>query len=59
MRKTLSVVLAGVLVTVFCSLALAEEKKESKMGKGMMQGEMMGQQGMMGEEGMMIKALGT
>lgn len=54
MRKTLSVVLVGLLVTMFCSLALAEEKKESKMGKGMMQGEMMGQQGMMGEEGMMM-----
>lgn len=44
MRKTLSVILAAILVTVFCSLALAEEKKES----------MMGQQGMMGEEGMMM-----
>jgi hypothetical protein len=54
MRKTLSVILAGILVTVFCSLALAEDKKESVLGKGMMQDSMMGQQGMTGEEGMMM-----
>jgi len=54
MRKMLSVVLAGLLITGFCSLVLAEEKKESTMGKGMMQGSMMGKQGMMGEEGMMM-----
>lgn len=54
MRKILSVMLAGILVTVFCSLALAEEKKESMTGKGMMQGGTMGQQGMMGGESKMM-----
>lgn len=49
MRKILSVVLAGILVTVFCSLALAEEKKESMTGKGMVQ-----RQDMMAGEGMMM-----
>jgi hypothetical protein len=46
-RKISGIVLAGLLATVFCSLALAEEKKESAMGKGMIQGGMMGGKGMM------------
>jgi hypothetical protein len=54
MKRILSIVMAGFLVTMFCSLALAEEKKENVMGKGMMQGGMMAQQGRSGEEGMMM-----
>ena len=49
MRRVLNVVLTGLFVTMFCSLALAQEKKESMMGKGMMQGGMMCEESMMGK----------
>jgi len=55
MRKILSIILACLAVTLFCSLALAEDTKESAMGKGMMQGGMMGSEGMMMEKGKMME----
>lgn len=54
MKKYMSIFLAGVLVAVFCSLSLAEEKKEGRIRQVMMQGGMSGQKGMMGEEGAMM-----
>ncbi len=55
MTKTISIILAGVLVTMFCSFALAEEKKKGAMSEGIMQGSMMGRQGMMSKEDVMGK----
>ena len=53
MRRILSVILVGVLVAASCSSALAEDKKEDMMGKGVMQGGMMGDKRMTDEEGKM------
>ena len=47
MKKILSIVLAGLVLTLFCSLVLAEDKKESTMGKEMTPGGMTGRHGMM------------
>lgn len=47
MRKAVTAVLIVLMLTVLCSFALAQESKESMMGKGMMQGPGMSGQAMM------------
>lgn len=47
MRKILNIFFVVMLVTLVYSLVLAEEQKDSPMGKGMMQQGMMHKKGMM------------
>ncbi|MDD5155761.1 MAG: hypothetical protein PHF11_04655 [Candidatus Omnitrophica bacterium] len=54
MKKTITAVLVILMLTALCSFALAQESKESTMGKSMMQGpETSGQAMMTGDKKMM------
>ena len=58
MRRVWSLVLVSVFVTVFASMALAEENKSDTQGKGAMQGPMMGMWPMMGAKSMVATSDG-